>query len=751
MKFFLKMKKVQLSIVLFCLCFFASSSFVNSVHAVTQNPIDAIYLFSATTYKPNGVVAGGVVHVTGASGLILPTPPRENPVLDCGTLVHPAPFLTPECHADMKSISDLLMGFTATADPGSIVSDISVSYMGQSITPSCFPALPNNFGKVQCSVQFHYSDAWDPSLPAAGLLNIDAIIVFDKAPTTGFGYFLSATNITSLQQGLSGNSTILASLTNVTTKKISLTLESIQNSSGMNVLGTGNDQIRFVSFSPASITPAASSILTIQAGPSVPFGTYTGTVVSNTAGTGSVLSGRCDVTVETSGVGPLTYTNMSNCSDNLGNVYSMTFAQGNSKSAIPFALLDQACGATNSSWITIAGIPQVTSILNGTYTCNTPRIKASIDARSASFYIEIVTNLPPPTNLIASTSICAQPNIVTPLTLSWTAPNPNNTIGYNIYRDGVYFDSAISATTTYSTTTPGTAGFSYLFSIKAAYIGNESAAATTTSIAIASCPVINTFNYSLSAPALIQIVKGQTGTIAITKTLISGQTQEVVLSLVGAQEIQNVAGLVPLISDKFALMVSIGLPPGATIVGISKNSGVSSYPGPTSNSVVTINTGTALAGSYNLSFIGTSVGIPDKSISFYLQIINGASECTAGLTLVNGVCINNITSSPNPNPLLWITNTDGSTTTAKRIRLNQSATLGWLLPTGWTGCVTDTTPPNPTIVGWNSAPIPNFVSSSTASLNRLSNAGEFIMKIICGASSTKPIKLIVVDPNGGER
>ena len=457
--------------------------------------------------------------------------------------------------------------------------------------------------------------------------------------------------------------------------------------------------------------------LVLYASPTVPIGRYTVTMSANTLipSVPPLVNKRIDTfMIDVVPVATLAVALTANppSGTSLARTITAAKASGTATGSMDYRF---KCKGDDpwSSWLGAGGGTTLTVSCNypsvGVYTAYTEGAQQGVHA-TANATVTVYVNPPlvPPT-LTATVGPCRPLDTVTPLRLTWTAPNPNNTIGYNIYRDGVYFDSAISATTTYSTKIPGTAGSSYLFSIKAAYIGSESAAATTTSITIASCPVINTFNYSLSATPLIQIVKGQSGANTIIKSLITGTSQEVILTNTTIS------------------------PAGPTIAGISNNSGLSSYP--TSNSVVTIDTGSAATGTYTFYFDGTSFGVPLQHISFNLQITD------TGNPPVNGT---------NPNGVLWI-NSGVSTTTAKRIRLNQSATLGWSLPSGWTGCSTDTTPPFPLIAGWNDPASLADITTEAANLQRLSNAGEFIMKIICGASSTNPIKLIVVDPNGGER
>ena len=95
--------------------------------------------------------------------------------------------------------------------------------------------------------------------------------------------------------------------------------------------------------------------------------------------------------------------------------------------------------------------------------------------------------LPPPTNPIVSFGTCSDAEIVKPINFSWDPPASASLIGFNIYRNGVYIDSTAWNVTTYQDKTT-TAGISYTYSVKAAYVGGESAPATATSIIAQACP-----------------------------------------------------------------------------------------------------------------------------------------------------------------------------------------------------------------------------------------------------------------------
>ena len=95
--------------------------------------------------------------------------------------------------------------------------------------------------------------------------------------------------------------------------------------------------------------------------------------------------------------------------------------------------------------------------------------------------------LPPTTNPIVSFGTCSGAEIVKPINFSWDPPASVFFIGFNIYRDGVYVNSTAWNVTTYQDKTT-TVGTSYTYSVKAAYVGGESAPATATSIIAQACP-----------------------------------------------------------------------------------------------------------------------------------------------------------------------------------------------------------------------------------------------------------------------
>lgn len=115
--------------------------------------------------------------------------------------------------------------------------------------------------------------------------------------------------------------------------------------------------------------------------------------------------------------------------------------------------------------------------------------------------------------------------------------------------------------------------------------------------AVAAAPVVAPFNYNLSTPNDITVIQGSSGSNTVTKTLVSGATQAVTLSI-----------------------SILGLPAGVSITSISNNSGTASNP--TDTTTITIATANITpVGTYPITVTGESTGLIDKTKTFNLIVV----------------------------------------------------------------------------------------------------------------------------------
>lgn len=264
-------------------------------------------------------------------------------------------------------------------------------------------------------------------------------------------------------------------------KLVNLSIIEILNSSGVNILGNLQNQISFGSFNPSAITPTETSILTLNVGGSVPTGTYTAKVKSD------VYAGGC----------PGSWTRRDNDSDgpNGSKDYCMATTPAQNLACPGYWQYRNDNDGPNGPKYYCMATPLENKVCPGNwayrddndgpngpkYYCMASGAGTSSDyIRTATF--NIMVGYPPPSNITVTTNQCA-------ITVSWTAPNNTDYIGFNIYRSGTTLPIAtlpLSAGTTY-TDTPPTAGISYTYSVTAAYVGGESAPAVAASITAVSC------------------------------------------------------------------------------------------------------------------------------------------------------------------------------------------------------------------------------------------------------------------------
>ena len=121
----------------------------------------------------------------------------------------------------------------------------------------------------------------------------------------------------------------------------------------------------------------------------------------------------------------------------------------------------------------------------------------------------------PPTNPTATAGTCSAGDTVTPVNLSWAAPNNTNVVGYGIYRDSVHIIDITDYQITTYTDTPPSAG-TYTYSVTALYVGAESAPALASPVTATDCASVPFVSISASPTSGIVNVVNPTITWSAT-------------------------------------------------------------------------------------------------------------------------------------------------------------------------------------------------------------------------------------------